>query len=401
MATLTSAEILADVIQAFAKQFPALNRMGTDFRPGALKLNQTYTAHIPTLPSVEDYDVSTGYDTTGNLARSLLVDVPITVDAHKHVKLKWKHLDALKDKKNRYGEVIGLAGYALAKAAIDNLLAAVTIQNFSQGTVSAAADFDLDVIQSVCGSMNGLGALPTGRVLLVNTAVANVIAADTRISSSEQYGQREGGNALRSWKNVGGFAEIIEYPDLPTNNGEALACTIEADDEVVTTTDDHGLVVGDRVIFPALTGGTGLTAATVVYYVKTAPTAKTLTVSATPGGAAVNVTADATSGSTIKKAENMIGFAFDRRAFALLSGIPENFDSEFLAQLNIPRVMGFESITDPTTGISMAAVSWQEKGTGDLVWAPTFVFGKALGRQGASNAAGAKCDYAGHIIRTL
>jgi hypothetical protein len=62
--------------------------------------------------------------------------------------------------------------------------------------------------------------------------------------------------------------------------------------------------------------------------------------------------------------------------------------------------MGYESVTDPTTGITMAAVSWQEAGTGDIYWSPTLVWGKALGKQGAGNAAGALCDYAGHRIVT-
>ena len=62
--------------------------------------------------------------------------------------------------------------------------------------------------------------------------------------------------------------------------------------------------------------------------------------------------------------------------------------------------MGFESGTDPDTGITMAAVSWQEYGTGKLVWAPTLCWGRALGRQGYTNTAGSKCDKAGHRVIT-
>ena len=46
MPTLTSAEILMDVMEAFKKRLPALNRMGTDFRAQSLKLNNSYTAYI-------------------------------------------------------------------------------------------------------------------------------------------------------------------------------------------------------------------------------------------------------------------------------------------------------------------------------------------------------------------
>ena len=396
--TLTADEILLDVIDAFAKSVPAINRMGISFSPKQFKLNQEYIAHIPTIPTVED--VSTTYAVTGQFSRDLLTDVSITVDKHRACLLKWKHLDAIKDQKNEYAKIIGLAGYALAKSFVDDILASVGRLNFTQETIAATADFDLDVIQSVCGSMNLVGAHPTGRVLLVSTAVANVIAADTRISSSLYYGQKEEGNSLREWHNVGGFALIKEYADLPTNNGATKTVTaIEADDNVCTTSAAHGLVVGDRITFPTLTGGTGVTAGTTVYVVISVPSTTTFTFSATEGGSAVDCTVDATAG-TVKKTENITAFAFDSRAIASLAGIPYQFDSEFLNGLNIPRTMGMQAITHPELGISMAAVSWQDVGTGALNWAPSLVWGKALGRQGVANAAGAKCDYAGHIIRS-
>ena len=79
--TLTSGEILMDVIDAFTKRIPALNRMGIQFTPNKFKLNQSYTAQIATVPSVED--VSTTYAVTGQYSRDLLTDVPITVNKHK------------------------------------------------------------------------------------------------------------------------------------------------------------------------------------------------------------------------------------------------------------------------------------------------------------------------------
>ena len=74
---------------------------------------------------------------------------------------------------------------------------------------------------------------------------------------------------------------------------------------------------------------------------------------------------------------------------AVLAGIPDGFgQAELRAQLNIPANMNFESVTEPETGITMGAVSWQSVGTGDLNWMPVLVWGKALGRQSGSVAAG-------------
>lgn len=70
--------------------------------------------------------------------------------------------------------------------------------------------------------------------------------------------------------------------------------TIEADDDTVTLA-AHGFRNGDPIVFPTLTGGTGLTAGT-KYFVRDA-TENSFKVAATLGGAAINVTADATAGT--------------------------------------------------------------------------------------------------------
>lgn len=90
------------------------------------------------------------------------------------------------------------------------------------------------------------------------------------------------------------------------------AITAEADDELITVVGGlpHGFRVGERVEFIRLTGGTGLSgrpiasinsaarssAPTRYYVIASGLTRNAFKVSATPGGAAVNITADATSG---------------------------------------------------------------------------------------------------------
>lgn len=397
MPTLTSTEILNDVLQAFKKSFPALNKMGTDYRTNSLKLNQTYIAHIPTIPVVED--VSTTYAVTGQSARGLLVDVPVTVNKHKAVKLNWSHFDAIKDQKNEYDKVIALAGYALSKAVIDDLLSGITQGNFSQSSAYATADSDADMLINITGDANAVGMFPSGRQMIVNTAVAAALQGDSRIASRDYAGQLVDGYGLRHFKNTNGFADIYEYPDFPSNTGTAFAITHATSTELFTAT-AHGLVVGDTVTLPTLTGGTGATAsATTRYFVATVPTANTFTL-VTEAGVAFTTSSDITAG-TLAKTENLTGFAFDSRAFTLLAGIPDDFDQQFLNGLNIPRTMGFETVTDSEgSGLTMAAVSWQDTGTGALYWAPTIVWGKALGRQSYANAAGSKTDYAGHRLIT-
>ncbi len=397
-ATLSSTEILRMVIASFKKNFPALNRMGSQFVATSLKLDKQYIAHIPTLPTVED--VTTTYAVTGQTGKSLLVDVPVTVNRRRGVRLKWEHVAGLQDDKVVSSELIRDAGFALAKNFIDDILAEAKSANFSQSSTYAEADCDLDMLSNVRADMNGVGASPFGRTMIVNSNVATTLEADSRISSRDFHGQNQGGdNALRHWTGVGGFAEIQEYADTPLNNGSAITGgAIEADDDVYTKT-AHGLVTGQRVQLTSFSGGTGLTASTYWYFSKTG--ADTGLLCTTPANAYAGTlgtacTVDATS-VVLTPTENVVAFAFEKSAIAFLAGIPDNFDHQALkSELNIPDNMGFEAVT--FEGITMGAVSWQDVGTGDLTWMPVLVWGKALGRQAGTNAVGAKADYAGHLV---
>jgi phage head maturation protease len=77
-----------------------------------------------------------------------------------------------------------------------------------------------------------------------------------------------------------------------------LSTSAAADDIIDATS--HGLSIGDAVVFTALTGGTGLTAGRVYWVIATSYGANTFRVSATPGGAGVDFTADITAGTVAK-----------------------------------------------------------------------------------------------------
>lgn len=73
--------------------------------------------------------------------------------------------------------------------------------------------------------------------------------------------------------------------------GPSLAATIVASTGVFTTSADANRKVGDVVVLSTLTSTTGV-AINTIYYVKTAPTTATFTLSATPGGSALSLTTD-------------------------------------------------------------------------------------------------------------
>lgn len=85
------------------------------------------------------------------------------------------------------------------------------------------------------------------------------------------------------------------------NDGAAVTlATSAASDDIIDTSTNHGFSAGDRVQFPALTGGTGLSTDTTYYVISDNLAAKTFQVSATAGGSAVNFTADITAGTVVK-----------------------------------------------------------------------------------------------------
>jgi hypothetical protein len=397
--TLTAEEILSGVIKAFAVRLPYLAGLGVEFKPSSLKLNKEYTGHISTVPTVRDYDGTTGYKANAAAARDHLVDVPVTVTRHRHVPLKWTHLTQIADDKQAYERVIANAGYALARNFALDLAAEFKARNFSQTSTFAAADCDVDMLTDIAGDMNGVGAMTEGRTLWLNTAAANALALDSRMASRDFTGQQVGASSRRRWTNCHGFAVIEEWPELPSNNGTALTSVTGANTGDLFTKTAHGLVTGDRVTAASFSAGFS----DGTYFVIRASD-DTFQLASTAAnavaGTAVAITADGTGG-VITPTENVAGFAFTQEMGAVLAGPPQADDESLMSALNIPRVMGFtEPVTEPDSGITMAAVSWQEVGLGDLYWSPVLLWGKAMGRQAGSVAAGSICDYAGHRIIT-
>jgi hypothetical protein len=396
--TLSVSEITGDLIAAFVQSFPILTKMGLDLRGTTLKLNKQEIAHITGLPTASTFNAgSGGYGYGAQSARALLTDVPVTPDQHPTCPIYWEHLNQIADDKNKYTDAINLTGYVLAKGVIDTVLAAVTTRNFSKELVIAAADMDYDGLASATTQCNSQKMMPTGRVMIVNSAVAAVLDSDSRITSKDYSGQQTGGRGIRVFKNVGGFELIQEYPDFPTNNPTALTGVTGANTGDLMTKTAHGLLTGDPVKFVSGTTFTGLTAGTKYWAIKAS--ADTFQVASSyanaVAGTAVALSADGTDG-VFQLTENLIAFAFDRRAIAILAGIPDGFNSELIAQLNIPQVMAMTPVTESESGMTMAGVSWQEVGTGKLLYTPTFIWGKGLGRQGtAASAANVITDYAG------
>lgn len=198
-------------------------------------------------------------------------------------------------------------GEALAHDVIADIFSVVRAANFTGDTIAGTSSTNFD--ENEVGDLRIKAAEAywpeANRSLILSPSYGGNLLKQGQIIDASKRG--DGGRSFRDGVigNVLGF-DVGETAGLPTNNGTAFAITGEADTDVISAT-AHGLSNGDRVIFPTLTGGSGLTAATVAYFVidKTADTFK---VSATVGGAAVNFTTDI-SGGTCRLYEDVRGIA--------------------------------------------------------------------------------------------
>lgn len=221
MPTLTTSKILNLTLQSFRKRLPMIQSLSTDFSAAPLRLGETVIAHIPSLPTVGTYDPTIGYRAGSQTARSLMADVPVTVDSHKHVTLQWKHINNIADQKDSIDQMVSNAAYVLGKAMLDSVLAKFLAANATYHLNELVANVDRDTLRDARKLMNINGADSASRIILGNTDFCGAFGDDQRIASAFYSGQQTEANAYAHYKNIEGFKDIWEYPDLP-DNGENL-----------------------------------------------------------------------------------------------------------------------------------------------------------------------------------
>ena len=218
--TLSTTQILDLVMDAFKVRLPFLiNAFATDFSDERAMLGQQVNARVASLPTVQNYDAATGYKNGATDAKSLLNDVPVTINQHKHVPIKLDFLDAASTVKqiNLLEEATMNCGYVLAKSMADYCLGLTLAANFSQNSIFTVANSDLDMLANIREDMNAKGANTTGRFGIVSSGVMTTLDSDSRIASGDYHGQRIGADALGHLTGIQGFANIWEYPDMPDN----------------------------------------------------------------------------------------------------------------------------------------------------------------------------------------
>jgi hypothetical protein len=218
--TYSTTVLLGDIMAAFKVRFPMLfgpAGFGTDFSADPARLNDQIIAKIRTLPAVSTYDGTTGYENGATEASALYVDVPVTLNQHKHVPVKVDYLDQIAARQDLYNGVVSDMAFVLGKSVVDFALGLVIADNFSYGANVTQQNANKDTLDAATKKLNINGCSPIGRFGIVNSGFYNGLEGDSRIASGDYHGQQRTDNAYGSLTNVSGFSRIYEYPDLPTN----------------------------------------------------------------------------------------------------------------------------------------------------------------------------------------
>lgn len=220
--TLSINELAQDVFDAFKQQLPVLRDIGYDLSSATAKKGDQIKARVAKLPAVSTYDGTTGYENGATEASALFVDVPVTLDQHKHVPVKLDYIDSISSKIDLYGIAVMNIGYALAKSVLDFALGKVLAANFSEVTTEPIISTSSETLGKVRKALNTRGAALIGRFGIVNSDFFEALDNDVRIASKDYYGQQTNAKPLGILRNVKGFGTVYEYPDLPAN-GENLS----------------------------------------------------------------------------------------------------------------------------------------------------------------------------------
>ena len=350
LGTLSGTLVLQRALELVFTEFPELRMISMGFkdkdgRVEQMNLNQTAVSRILSIPAVKNF---------GDAASDqVATDVPITLDGFKQVLHELTPAQYNATDRNLIDEAAYPMAVAIAQYVIGKVSALWTSRNFTRSLTVANGWTYANTLKALRTQLAKAGVPKPYRFGVLNADVYDKLLEDPLIIAA--LNNPANGEAIRTGQlpQVSGIMPA-EYPDLATNNGTARDITATAATDLVNL-NAHGFLAGDRVMFPALTGGTGLTAGTTIYHViADGLTANAFKVSATAGGAAVDITANATAG-TVVFAENLLGFAGSPDSTIYVARPPKN-PEEVLPGAKFPGILGY--ITEPKTGFTIMVNQW-------------------------------------------
>lgn len=396
--TLILPLVAKKMMDAYKARLPMLKNFMFDFgkfldNPERVKFDQEIIAQWPQMPTATPHMPGDDLTNDAQNVKDLLSESKMRINQAVKVVLKVPTDDAVRLELDPvFNAAIENAGYALALHVVMRGMRQVTAATFTHEIVEAAADVDKETLGKARIALNDQEA-GVPRFGIVAPATMSKLTDDPRIASGDYHGQLVDENPYVSLKNLEGFTSIDEFPRFPTT--PHLIGTLVADaatDKI--TIPQHGLPDGARIRLTNSGGAAPGGLAVATDYFARDVTMDDFKVSATRGGAAINVTDAGMGTNKVFEYEELLGFFFAQPAMLFaIRGLNDNVD--LAKKLGIPVPILVETKTDPDTGLTFTLYMWIDVKTHDIYIAAVVAFGVTAGRQAAGNEADSATDKSG------
>lgn len=218
LGSLSSNIILQRYLSLLKFRFPFLKEITTDFSDAGAKFGQTIVTRLRSVPTVRDYDATTGYATRSDATTT---DVTIAIDKHKYAAIEFKTTDLGATARDLFGEQAEPQLYALGYQFVSDLLALIAegVGKFgtagSQATqIANAAAFNAATLDTIAATLDGRKVAPTGRFALLDSTLWPQLRGDTRLVYLAGFQDRSLVQSYDTMPPVSGF-NLYNTPFLP------------------------------------------------------------------------------------------------------------------------------------------------------------------------------------------
>jgi len=219
LGTTAAAIITQRYLSLLVYDFPFLKDITTDFSDQGAKFNQPITTRLRTVPSVLDYNATTGYTTRSDAGTS---DVSITIDKHKYCSIEFNATELGSTARDLFGEQAQPQLYAVGAQLVTDLLAKIVEGAGAFGTagsqatqIANAAAFNAATLDTVAGALDGRKVSKIGRFALLDSTIWPGLRGDTRLVYLAGFQDRSIIENYDTMPKVSGFRPY-NSPFLPT-----------------------------------------------------------------------------------------------------------------------------------------------------------------------------------------
>jgi hypothetical protein len=135
--TIAGDVIARQALEFLTSQYPVISTIAKDFSDAPVLKGQTLISRINSVPAASDFVEGTGYAASAASA----VDVPVTLDKHKHATIEITEAELSGTNINRIEELSQALAYSIGDALMTDISALLTYTNFPQETVTTLANF--------------------------------------------------------------------------------------------------------------------------------------------------------------------------------------------------------------------------------------------------------------------